>query len=458
MVQLSDEQPERCAPGVVSEYLGWLVSVWSQRWLGWGVEQAGKRSILNFLGQAIVSARTPTVDAAIRVLSPVSGGDRVTVIGRTQRLDLYSAVFVNAVSGNLLDYDDTHWSTVIHPSAPVLPPVLAIAELFGLSGATVLQAFILGVEVECRIGRAVSPRHYARGWHITSTCGIFGSAAAAAMLLGLNAAQAAHALGLAASQSAGIVANLSTEAKNVGVGNSARNGLFAALLAKQGYKAAPKAIEGMLGWAQAMGDDPELSEVFGGWGERWDILENTYKPYPCGVVLHAVIDACLAIRDSHGITKDKISKVTVYGNQLLLDRGNRHVSNAQDARVSIHHCVAVAFLYGAAGLREFSDEVVHRLAVAELRQRIDVALDPTQPIYAARVEVETNNGELLSAAVADPKGSLRSPLTDHEVEAKARDMAYHGTYHGDIEKVIELVWNLEALDTIEELSRLLGTG
>ncbi len=220
------------------------------------VRREGKRSVLNFIGCALGVAHAAPIEMALRVMTPLSGPDRVTVLGRPERLDPLGATFINAVAGNLLDYDDTHLRTVIHPTAPVAPAALALAEQRRLSGAAMLHAFILGAEVACRIGNAVSPGHYARGWHITSTCGVFGSAAASAKLLDLDAAQTSNALGIAASQSAGIVENLPSAAKNVSVGNAARNGLFAALLAEQGYTAAPAAIEGALGWARAMGDDP----------------------------------------------------------------------------------------------------------------------------------------------------------------------------------------------------------
>ena len=317
----------------------------------------GKRSLLNFIGCALGVARTPPIEMALRVLLPLSGESRVTVLGRAERLDPLGAAFVNAIGGNLLDYDDTHLRTVIHPSAPVAPAALALAEQRGLSGAAMLHAFILGCEVECRIGNAVSPGHYARGWHITSTCGVFGAAAAGAKLLGLDATQTWHALGIAASQSAGIIENLPSAAKNVSVGNAARNGLFAALLAEQGYTAAPAAIEGALGWARAMGDEPDGPEITGDLGERWELLSNTYKPYPCGIVMHSVIDACLSLRQQ--VDADEIAEIVISGDQLLLDRGDRPVTNDRDARVSIHHCAAVAMLFGAAGLQEFSREMVH---------------------------------------------------------------------------------------------------
>ena len=162
----------------------------------------------------------------------------------SERLDAMGAAFANAVSANLLDFDDTHLDTIIHPAAPVAAPVLALAQARGFSGQAVLAAFILGVEVECRVGNAVSPGHYARGWHITSTCGVFGAAAACGWLLKLSAGQIANAIGIAASQSAGIVENLPSAAKNVSVGNAARNGLFAALLAAEGYSASPRRTNG----------------------------------------------------------------------------------------------------------------------------------------------------------------------------------------------------------------------
>src|SRR6478609_2624591 len=236
----------------VGQVLGEFVA--ASRWgsLSPALRHEGRRSLLNFVGCVLGVAAMPPIEMALRVLAPLSGADRVTLIGRAERLDPLGAAFINAIAGNLLDYDDTHLRTVIHPTAPVAPAALAVAEQRGLSGAAMLHAFILGAEIECRIGNSVSPGHYARGWHITSTCGVFGSAVASAKLLGLNAEQAWHALGIAASQSAGLVENLPSAAKNVSVGNAARNGLFAAVLAVEGYSASSRAIEGALGWARAM--------------------------------------------------------------------------------------------------------------------------------------------------------------------------------------------------------------
>jgi 2-methylcitrate dehydratase PrpD len=404
-----------------------------------------KRSILNFFATALGSAHDPAVTQALRALSPFSGAATSGIIGRPERLDALGAAFVNAISANLLDFDDTHPDTIIHPAAPVAAPVLALAQARGVSGRDVLTAFILGVDVECRIGNAVSPGHYARGWHITSTCGIFGAAAACARLLGLPADKIAHAIGIAASQSAGIVENLPSAAKNVSVGNAARNGLFAALLAEQGYAASPLAIEGRLGWARAMGDAPDLERMLGKLGRSYEIAKNTYKPYPAGIVFHAVIDACFKLRARLDGRIDSIAAVTVHGSALLLARGDRVVRNERDARVSIHHCAACALLLGVAGVPEFSGAAVVRPDVVTLREKVRAELDASLPDGAARVAVQLSSGERLDETVMEARGSLADPLSDADIEAKLRACLRLGGADWDADAVIEAVWRLDGL-------------
>lgn len=413
-----------------------------------------KRSILNFFATALGSAYDPAVTSALRTLSPFSGAATSSIIGRPERLDAMGAAFVNAISANLLDFDDTHLNTIIHPAAPVAAPVLALAQARGCSGRDVIAAFILGVEVECRIGNAVSPGHYARGWHITSTCGVFGAAAACARLLGLSAEGITNAIGIAASQSGGIVENLPTAGKNVSVGNAARNGLFAALLAAEGYDASPRAIEGPLGWARAMGDEPDLERLVGGLGASWEIAENTYKPYPAGIVFHAVIDACFKLRGRLNQRIGDIESITVQGSALLLARGDRPVRNQRDARVSIHHCAACALLLGAAGVVEFSEATVVRPDIVSLRQKVRAELDASLPDGAARVSIRLASGETLSEAVMAAKGSLADPLSDRDIEAKLRDCSRLGGTAWDADAIIGNVWRL---DTLADVSSLMNS-
>jgi 2-methylcitrate dehydratase PrpD len=440
----------------VSETLGAFVATSSWADMVPGLRHEAKRSLLNFFGCALGVARAGPIEAAVRVLRPFSGPAQASLIGRSERLDILSASFVNAVGGNLLDYDDTHLDTVIHPTAPVAPAVLALAEERGYSGAAVLHAFILGAEVECRIGNGVSPGHYARGWHITATCGVFGAAAASAKLLGLSSNQTAHALGIAASQSAGLVENLPTAAKNIGVGNAARNGLFAALMAQGGYEAAPTALEGPLGWALASGDKPDVSTILGSLGIRWELLKNTYKPYPSGIVFHAIVDACLALRSD--LDPGAIESVVVSGDALLLARGDRVVRNERDARVSIHHTAAVALLFGTAGVREYSFETVDDDRVRAFRSRVRAELAPDLPRGAARVDVTLRDGRRVGATVLHARGSAEHPLSDSDIETKVRDLGRPSGTACDIDGLINAVWRLDAAADVCALMALVRPG
>lgn len=411
------------------------------------VRRAGLRSILNAFAASLAAARTATVNDAVATFLDWHGAGDGSLVGRTERLDPMAAAFVNAVSANFHDFDDTHLPTVIHPAAPVLPALLSLAERRRLGGGQLLRAFVVGGEVVCRLG-LLSPGQYQRGWHITATCGVFGAAAGAAHLLGLSRTQTAHALGIAASQAAGIVENLPTGAKNVGIGNAARNGLFAALMAERGCTAAAEAIEGRFGWARAMGDAPRLDAVRSGLGEAWEIARNTFKPYPCGIVLHAVIDACLDLRTRSGFSVDEIAAVRVTGHPLLLERTDRATRNERDAKVSLQHGAAVALVRGDGGLDAFSEQAVADPAVAALRSRVRGQAEAAMPVGAARVAVELRGGGTMDAEVPYARGSLERPLSDAELEDKLRDLAAWGGTGCNPEPLITALWSLEACDDI----------
>ena len=415
----------------------------------------GRRSILNHIGCALGVARDPAVMTALEIMCETSGPPIASIYGQRAQLGVMEAAFVNAIASNLLDYDDTHLRTVIHPSAPVAPVVFALGEQLGASGAEVLHAFLLGAEIACRIGNAVSPGHYARGWHITASCGVFGAAAAAARLMRLSAEQTTEALGLAASQSGSIVENLATAAKNIGVGNAARNGILAARFAAKGYRAAPLAIEGPLGWARAMGDEPVLAEITEGLGQRWEIAANTYKPYAAGIVFHAVIDACLALRDKLGAAIAQITQVTVAGDALLLARGDRVVRNERDTRVSIHHCAAIALLRGHADVADFEMPAVQDPALAALRAKTAAACDASLPRGAARVTITLADGSQHEAYVEHPRGSAERPLSDAELAEKYRANAKIGATTSHVEEQIAALWALDQAPSIAPLMALL---
>jgi 2-methylcitrate dehydratase PrpD len=417
------------------------------------VRREGARSLLNFVGCALGGAQDEAVSLAALVLRRYFGGEQATVIGRRERPDVLNATFLNAISANVLEYDDTHLPTVIHPAAPVAPGLFALAERHQVSGAELLHALILGIEAACRVGNAVMPAHYRRGEHITATCGIFGAAAAAGKLIGLDTEKMIWALGHGATQSAGLVESLGSMSKSIGVGNAAKNGLAGALFARAGFTAAEQPIEGRYGFAAVASDSADLAKITDGLGGDWQILANAYKPYPCGVVLFPVIDACLELRARHNPKPGEIERVTVRGHPLLRERADRpEVETGREAKVSLQHSVAVAFLYGAAGLPQYADKCVADPAVRALRAKVVMEVDDTIPVESAAVAVQLAGGAEFREHVVHGRGTPGRPMSDDELDAKVRELATFGAPGVDVEAIIAAI---RALADAPDAARIL---
>ncbi|WP_205908900.1 MmgE/PrpD family protein [Metarhizobium album] len=410
------------------------------------VRHAAKRCLVNFFATAIAGSGEPALDKACGVLGAFSGPSSSTVIGRDERPDMLWASFLNAASANVFDFDDTHIPTIIHPTAPVAPVVFALAENRPLRGEELLLAFILGVEIECRIGNAVSPSHYSRGWHITSTCGTFGAAFAAGKILGFGEGQFLDALGNASAQASGLVETLGTMSKSISVGNAARNGLLSALLAADGFSGPALPLEGPRGFLEVTAEKPDLAILLDGLGTRWEILSNTFKPYPCGVVLNPVIDACLTLRGKPGFDAAAIEKITLTGHPLLRQRTDRPgVATGRLSQVSAQHAVAISLLTGKAGLPEFSDESVADPAVRALGEKLSFVDDPAFDVEGARVEITLACGNL-AVTVEKARGSLGNPLSDAELEDKLKVLSRYRGRSFDIDRLLSAIWALDRTD------------
>lgn len=394
---------------------------------------AGRRSLLNMVGTAIGGSGEVAIDKLAALLPAFSGPPTNTLIGRPERADMLWAAYINAASANIFDYDDTHIPTVIHPSAPVGPAVLALSETLAsqgrpVSGRALIEAFVLGAEVTCRLGNALHPVHYARGWHITSTCGVFGAAMAAGRLLGLSHTQLVDALGHALAQGAGSVETLGTMAKSLSVGQAARGGLMAALLATDGYTGPDEPLEGKRGFLALHSDTPDYSALSGELGSRWEILNNTFKPYPCGVVLNPVIEACLALHAKGGFEAADIVSVELTGHPLLRQRTDRPgVTSGRLAQVSAQHAVAVSLLHGKADLAAFSDEAVADPEVRALGDRLAFRDDAASALDAVQIRIRLIDGREILHAVTAAKGGLGQPLGDADLAGKFRNqIAWRG--------------------------------
>jgi len=404
------------------------------------------RSIVNWVGCALGGARHETVDCALSALSELSGPRAATILGRKERLDILHASLLNGISSHVLDFDDTHLETIIHPAGPVAPVLLALAERQTMSGADFLHAFILGVEAECRIGMAVYPWHYDEGYHITGSAGVFGAAAAAGKILGLDEKQMTWALGIAATQSAGLREMFGTMCKAFHPGRAAQNGLTAALLAAKNFTSSEQSLEAPRGFAHVLSENRDFSKLTRVLGETWEVTRNTYKPFPCGIVIHPTIDACIQLRNQHSLGAADINRVELRVHPLVLElTGKKTPIKGLEGKFSVYHSAAVALLRGVVGQREYSDEAVRDPEVVALRDRVTATVDPSVREEEVHVRVLLASGRAVEKQVEHVVGSLENPLSDRDLETKFRGQADSVLSASQAQGLLSLCWSVASL-------------
>ncbi|MGH8647833.1 MAG: MmgE/PrpD family protein [Burkholderiales bacterium] len=418
------------------------------------VRHEAARSFLNWVGCAVGASRHETVERALAALNEFSGPREATVLGRGDRLDIMLAALMNGTTSHTFDFDDTHLKTIIHPSGPVASALLALAERKPVKGGDFLHAFILGVETECRIGNAVYPSHYDVGWHITATAGVFGAAAAAGRLLELSEQQMVWALGIAATQSSGLREMFGTMVKPMHPGNAARNGLLAALLASKNFTSAEEGIEGRRAFANVLATERNLAEITDRLGETWEIALNTYKPFACGIVEHPAIDGCIQLRNEHKLKPEDIESIALKVHPLVLElTGKRTPRTGLEGKFSVYHSCAVAFIHGAAGEAQYSDEAVRDPRVVALRDRVTAAVEKGVREDQVHVTIKLRNGKTLERYVEHAVGSLDRPMSDADLEAKFRGLANGILSKPETDKLIRLCWDVAKLKDAGEVAR-----
>lgn len=388
-----------------------------------GVTHEAQRTFLNWLGCAIGASRHPTLEAALAATQELAPSRQASILGRKERVDMASAALLNGISSHTFDYDDTHLRTIIHPAGPVASAALALAEHTGASGQALIDALILGVDVSCRVGNAIYPEHYDRGWHITGSTGMLGAAAACARLLRLDVERTTMALGIAASQPIGVREQFGSMTKPFHPGGAARAGLTAALMAKHGFTASAKAIEAPRGLMQTFSTKSDWSEITGELGERFEIAFNTYKPFACGIVIHPSIDGCVQLRNAHGLKASDIERVDLRVHSLVLElTGKRAPRTGLEGKFSVYHAAAAGLIFGRAGEAEFADDVVNRPEVVALRDRVQAHADDRIDEAAADVTITLQDGRKHHIMVEHAIGSLERPMSDADLEAKVHGL------------------------------------
>ncbi|MCE2949165.1 MAG: MmgE/PrpD family protein [bacterium] len=380
-----------------------------------------RRSVLNWLGAALGGCRDASVAHALAMAGEFSGPPQATVIGHAARMDSLTAAMVNGISGNILDFDDTHAHIVLHPSASITCALFALSEIRPMHGRTLLHALVLGIELESRL---LDPRtaSYRFAWSPTTSVASLGAAAACAFALGLDERQVAWALGIAATQAGGLRETGGSMSKAFNAGNAARSGLAAALLAARGFTGATTAIEGPKGFIAAFGEARDPSSMVEAWGRQWQVLMNTFKPFPCGIVTHAVIDGCLQLH-AEGVDPARIRSVRLAVHPMAMRLTGREApSNPLEAKLSIFHVAAAALLRGRVGVKEFHPGCIADPSILQLRSRVGAKVDEGFATDEAEVSVVVDDGRTLVRHVDHAVGSLVRPMADATLEAKFIDL------------------------------------
>ena len=434
------------------------------------VAHLGKRSVLDGIGLALAGAASETGAITRKYLAALGfaaeGGS--TVIGSSMNVPARFASFANGISIHADDFDDTQlavakdrvYGLLTHPTAPVLPAALALAERDKRSGADLMLAYQVGVEVECKVAEAIMPRHYQSGFHSTATCGSIGSAAAAAKLLGLDREATRRALSIGATQAGGLRENFGTMTKPFHAGRAAENGLVAAEIAALGFTASPIGLEADRGFFRAAGGgfSPEMIDAKLGAPWTFAMPGISIKPHPSGSLTHPGMAVMMALITRHDIKPGGVKHVKVGTNHNMPNALIHHrPANEFQAKFSMEFCMAILLLDGRAGLGEFTDAVVHRADVKAMIDKIDFVVD--QEAEAAGyhrmttiIDIELADGRTISGRSDFGKGSPADPMSYEEVANKFRENAEYAKFPAkQAEAVVAMVRELETLPSLERL-------
>lgn len=435
-------------------------SQWSK--LPTAVRAEAVRAFLNWVGVALGGASTPTVDTAVQGLSSFAPPGTSVVLGRPERFDAATAAMINCISSSAHVFDDTHLKSMTHPTGPIAATALAVAQRLKeqgrvVSGADLLHALVIGYEVECRISNAiiVEGAGASLGWYVTGVSGGIGAAAAAGRLLDLNHERLVYALGIAATQACGLRATHGSMAITFVPGVAARNGVTAAYLGGAGFTCGDISIDGLNGLLQLMSPNADVGYIRRGLGTEFELLNNAYKPYPCGIVIHPTIDACLQITRMDGYDADQIEHV-----DLLVDPDAMNLcwrklpTNVLDAQVSVYHWAAAALMHKRAGLEEGELACVMEPAVRAVQQKTIAVVDPKMARDQGKATVRMKNGRVFEVNVEHAVGSIANPMTDAQLAEKFLGLAGRALSAERSRQLLSLCVNLGSAEEATEVARL----
>ncbi|WP_375000765.1 MmgE/PrpD family protein [Aeromicrobium sp. CTD01-1L150] len=435
----------------LTDYLARSVIAYQQATIPDDVRLIARSSILDWLGVAIAGADSESVKALHETL-PTGAPSGGTVIGGLSLAHPVVAARLNGTAGHALDFDDVI-SPFGHPTAPVLPAALSLAESHILTGADLLRAFVAGVETECRVGEAAGPKHYERGFHSTATNGIFGATAAAAALIGLDERQTAHALGLASTSASGLKSAFGTWGKPLQVGHAASEGLLAALLAGEGGDSPAGSLECPQGYLETHTPEPGPKAGILPPGDPWAIRGMLFKYHASCYGTHSSIETLLRLRtEADGVDVDRFELGICPRHVGMCDQVN--VRTPLAAKFSLGFTAALAWSKGRVGIEEFGEQMIADEDLQQLASKVKLFPSPERDFSSTEVTVRLADGRSLAGAV-DTSIPASGDGLEEQWERLVDKFEALSTQHigtANVSHVIELVGNLEQLTDIRDLT------
>ena len=424
-----------------------------------------KQAIVDTVGVTFAGAHEPTTRIPATLPGVAAADGPCLVFGDNRRTDPMSAVLINGVASHALDYDDVSPVLGGHPSAPVVPTIIALGEMNGTNGLDAITAYVAAFEVEARIGRGVNFTHYEKGWHPTTTLGIFGTVAAAARILKLDDEQTARALAIAVSLASGVKANFGTMTKPLHVGQCCRNGVFAALLAQNGFTANAGAFEDKQGFFEVFNGPGtyDAAKIFANWADPLEVVDPGLglKQFPCCGSTHMAITMMLQLVEKHGLTPPNVRRIQVYSHPQRLPHTNRPtVTSALEAKFSVQYCVARALMHGKVLIEHFEGDAWADKEAQRLLKLVDAAPHPTMTDkpWCAEVIVETVDGKTLSERTEYLMGRGKpNPMSETEMRVKFEDCVTRILPADQTARLFDMLGDFEKIGDMRDLTALCET-
>jgi 2-methylcitrate dehydratase PrpD len=419
-----------------------------------------KAAILDTVGVTLAGASEDCARIVEQTVAIGGAHGDCLIFGSDRRTGPLDAALINGTAAHALDFDDVSNSLGGHPSAPILPALFALAETEDCTGAAFIAAYVAGFETETRIARGVHFHHYEKGWHPTATLGVFGATAACCHLMQLDVAQTAQALAIAASLASGIKANFGTMTKPLHVGHTARNGLFAALLAKAGFTANNAALEHHQGFLMVYNGEGnfDADAILKDWGNPYDVTRPgpAFKQYPCCGSTHPALDALLALRGEHAMSADTVVRIDSWTHPRRLAHTNRpDPKSGLDAKFSVQYCLARATLQGQIRLEDFEGTAYDDPTVRALMSRVHAAPHPdagtaNEAALGAEVRVTFADGEVIAKKVGAALGrGPDNPLPQGALAAKFVNCASRALPPASVARLKDMLEDLESAPSVK---------